>query len=183
MGVPDSTARAQRSLNPDSATPRRGRRPRTAGAGWDSRGGTQGRVGTSPLARPRAPHLHGGLDVILRQVCDPRSAEGAKPCERDVVDDQLPLDADVERPAFLLELPGGQAAERREASVDAPVLGQVVWRLRDGSAGEVMRALMTRALSGERSGFRNRRAGAKYPRWGAMRNGFFALLLGSSPPR
>ena len=69
-----------------------------------------------------------GLDVIVRQVRDPCAVEGAKSRERDIVDDQLPFDANVEGAAGLLELPGVQAAKGREAKVDATVLRQILRR-------------------------------------------------------
>lgn len=70
------------------------------------------------------------MDGFRRQVGETHTVEGAQPRQGVVIDDQLALDAHVERATPLLELPHGQPAVGGEAQTYAVVPGEIMRRLR-----------------------------------------------------
>lgn len=127
---------------------RPGSRPRRAAAagGLGSGCGSREKEGTNLQHAFKLPCIDIGLNMVAGQVGDAGPGYGSHPGERNVVDDQLPVDADVERAAVLLELLHVYAAVRREPEFDAIVPREVV-----GSAGRSPPRKVVRRADGSHS--------------------------------
>ena len=71
-------------------------------------------------------------ELLVGQAAEAEAVDGRGGDQLGVVAGELALDADVERPAVTLELPRVEAAEGRQAQVDAGMGGQLVRRLAAG---------------------------------------------------
>jgi hypothetical protein len=79
-----------------------------------------------------------GRDLVVHHDGQAHAGEDGAPDQGHAVEDQPAGDADIGRLTVLLELPGVEAAEGRQAVVDAGVIGEVVRRSGGAVASQVV---------------------------------------------